>query len=472
LFRHRDPCELLLFSYPVSQKQQEPRKPSTFLNANPPICPYSFPAGRLIRLAQETSGDYNATKSVVSQVAQYAEKLMLILPIGTSIRPRRTPYVNYALIVVNVLLFLATYTGPRQEVLGGAVVVRYLRPFAEPYMLYPAHPRLYQFLTYAFLHGGFLHVFGNMYFLYLFGNNVNDRLGNVKYLLLYLAGAVFAAIGHSLVSPVPVLGASGAVAAITGAYLVLFPQTVITILYWFFFIGTLEILALYFILFKLIVWDNIIEPHFAPAAIAYEAHLAGYAFGIASMFLLLALGLAESGGIDLYLMIKQWNRRRRFRDIASEGYDPFSGYQGRKRIRVRQVTSEAEKKRVEQINDLRNRIGQRMAERNLPAAAALYLELMGIDPHQIPPRQYLLDIANQLASENKHAEAAEAYEKFLAHYHNYEYVEQVQLMLGLIYSRYLNKPRLAVKHLSAAQEKLTDPAQLKMCREELEKLQR
>ena len=91
---------------------------------------------------------------------------------------------------------------------------------------------------------------------------------------------------------------------------------------------------------------------------------------------------------------------------------------------------------------------------------------------QIELRQYLLDIANQLASENRHSEAAGAYQQFLTHYSTYEYAEQVELMLGILYSRYLNRPELAVKHLRAAEEKLTDPNQLKMCRDELARLQK
>ena len=107
----------------------------------------------------------------------------------------------------------------------------------------------------------------------------------------------------------------------------------------------------------------------------------------------------------------------------------------------------------------------------MPAAAGLYLEFTGLDSKQVLPRRHLLDIANQLASENKHAESARAYEQFLTHYSTYEYSEQVELMLGLIYSRYLEEPALAAKHLEAAAKKLSDPAQLKMCRDELARLQ-
>ncbi len=393
----------------------------------------------------------------------------MILPIRTSVRPRKPPYANYALITVNVLIFLITYS-PHYSVMGGVRVLEPLRAAAYQFMLTPARPELWQFVSYAFLHGSVMHIFGNMFFLYLFGNNVNDRLGTIGYLCFYLAGAVFSGIGHILVGGGNVLGASGAVAAVTGAYLVLFPQTLITVIYWFIFIGTMDLPALYFIIFKLIFWDNVLERRIPN--VAYDAHLAGYAFGVAAMLLMLATGLLAGGGFDLWAMMKQWNRRRRYRDGVSGGADPFTGRTGTRRIKVKEIKqTSAQQQQQKKLATLRDQIGTFITRRNLPDAAKAYLQLMSLDSKQLLPRQNLLDIANQLASENMPAESAYAYEQFLTHYANYEYVEQVELMLGVLYSRYLNKQALAVKHLKAAAEKLSDPGQLKMCRDELAKLQ-
>ncbi len=394
--------------------------------------------------------------------------MLFILPIRTSIRPWRTPYANYALIAINAILFLITYW---HHVDPFTRSVEVLRPWAVQLMLTPVRPYLWQFVSYAFLHGSIMHIVGNMFFLYLFGNNVNDKLGHIGYLCFYLAGAVFSGIGHTLMSSNPVLGASGAVAAVTGAYLVLFPQTLITVFYWlFYFIDTVDIPALYFIGFKLIFWDNVAERSIPN--VAYDAHLSGYAYGTLAMLGLLSTGLIGSSHFDLWAMIKRWNQRRRYHDVISSGYDPFTGRTKTKQIKVKEVKTAAQKQAEEKIKQLRNDIGSRIAQRNLPAAAELYLQLMEFDSTQVPPRQHLLDIANQLASDNKHAESAQAYEKFLTHYDSYEYVEQVQLMLGILYSRYLNKSDSAVKHLQAAAQKLSDPSQLKMCRDELDKLQK
>ncbi|MCK4291754.1 MAG: rhomboid family intramembrane serine protease [Planctomycetes bacterium] len=396
-----------------------------------------------------------------------------MLPIRTNIRPRQTPYANYVLIIVNVLIFLVSYPG-RVVAPGVREVVA---PWAQQFELVPNRPELWQFLSYAFLHGGYMHIIGNMLFLYIFGNNVNARLGHISYVSFYLGGAAFSGVGHAVIhsaSSVPTLGASGAVAAVTGAYLVLFPQTLITVLYWFFFIGTIDVPALYFIGLKMILIDNVIAA--TSDHIAYDAHLAGYAFGIAAILGVLATGLVRSDNFDLWAMLRRWNRRRRYRDVVAGGYDPFTGQVRAKQVKAKQVKAKQVKTAAQKLNekkmaDIRNEIGKRMLERNLAGAAGLYLELMGLDEGQILPRQHLLDIANQLASDNRPAESARAYEQLLAHYSSYEYAGEVELMVGLLYSRYLDQRAAALKYLHAAAAKLSDPGQLKMCRDELARLE-
>ena len=383
----------------------------------------------------------------------------MILPFRTNISPRRTPYANYALIVANVLIYLLQWQVDNRS--GGMQ----FRSWVHQFMLQGERPFLWQFVTYAFLHGGMMHIVGNMFFLYLFGNNVNDKLGNLGYLCFYFSGAVFSGVGHILTGGGAVLGASGAVAAVTGAYLVLFPQTLITVLYWLFFIGTIEVPALYLILLKMILFDNIIARGTGP--VAYEAHLAGYAMGILAMVGMLATGLISTSHFDLWAMIKRWNRRRNYRDAVSGGYDPYTGRTGR----VKEVVkSAAQIEKDERAMQLRAEISERVAQRNLPAAAQVYLDLIDFDSEQILPRQQLLDIANQLAGESKHAESARAYEQFLAHYTGYEHSGQIELMLGIIYSRYLNQPDQAMEHLQIAAKKLSDPGQLSMCNDELARL--
>src|SRR5512143_4136402 len=159
----------------------------------------------------------------------------MFLPIKTDSPLRGVPWMNWLLIAVNVLVFAVQYqveshTGLRALYLD-------------------AHrPRLYQFFTYAFLHGDTWHLAGNMLFLYIFGNSICGRLGNFAYLAFYLAGGVFAAIGYTLLNQHGiVIGASGAVAAVTGAYVALLPRSHITIFYWFFFFGLWELPSIWVI---------------------------------------------------------------------------------------------------------------------------------------------------------------------------------------------------------------------------------
>ena len=392
----------------------------------------------------------------------------MFLPIRTSIQPRRTPYANYVLIGVNIVVFLF------QLPIGSSVGQLGYRPWVDSFVLVPRLSPWWTFVSYAFLHHDLWHIFFNMFFLYLFGRNVNDKLGHGGFLVFYVVGAASSGLGQAILHsavPVATLGASGAVAAVTGAYLVLFPQTLLTIIYWFFFIGTIEVPALYFILLKLIILDNVLAR--GGGSIAYDAHLAGYGFGIAVTLLLLATRLIGGSDFDLWAMTKRWNRRRRYRDAVSGGYDPFGAAGGGRSVAAGEVKKTvAQKQKEAEVREIRTSISQRLEQRNLPAAADRYVELMRVDSEQVLPRQYLLDIANQLASSHRPSEAAWAYEQFLTHYGSYEHAEQVELMVGILYSRYLHKPDEAVRHLQRAAEKLSDETQMRMCREELARLQR
>jgi membrane associated rhomboid family serine protease len=390
----------------------------------------------------------------------------MFLPIRTNVVPRRTPYVNYGLIVANVAVFMMEFEPTRQF---GPMS---FRPWVHDLMLTPGISPWWTYITYAFLHHDFWHILFNMFFLYLFGRNVNDKLGHWGYFVFYIFGAVAGGLGQAALHvspPASTLGASGAVAAVTGAYLVLFPQTLLTIVYWFFFIGTIEVPALYFIALKMILLDNVLSR--GRGSIAYDAHLAGYAYGVGVTMILLSTGLVGTSQVDLWAMVKRWNRRRRYRDTVAGGYDPFTGAGARKPVvaapvkkTVAQVQQEGEVRR------LRTAISQRIMERNLGEAADLYVELMKVDSGQLLPRQYLLDIANQLASDHRPSEAAWAYEQFLTHYGTSEHAEQVELMVGILYSRYLHKAEEAIRHLRRAAERLSDPGQVRLCQEELARL--
>ena len=150
---------------------------------------------------------------------------------------------------------------------------------ADSAPLFPAKNVLLAVLTSMFLHGGLAHLGGNMLFLWIFGNNIEDRLGHVRYLLFYLAAGIVATVAHIAVQPsstVPVVGASGAIAGVMGAYLVWFPKARITTLFIFFFILFRQVQARW-VLALWFVSQFFINPN---AGVAWVAHVGGFVFGV------------------------------------------------------------------------------------------------------------------------------------------------------------------------------------------------
>src|SRR5215211_980130 len=144
--------------------------------------------------------------------------------------------------------------------------------------LFPGKQVYLAILVSTFMHGSFMHLAGNMLFLWVFGNNIEDRLGHVRFAVFYLAGGILAALAHILVEPsstVPVVGASGAIAAVMGAYLVWFPRApVLTFILPFFLV---PIRARWFLL----IWfafQFLTDPN---SGVAWVAHVAGFLFGAA-----------------------------------------------------------------------------------------------------------------------------------------------------------------------------------------------
>lgn len=380
---------------------------------------------------------------------------MFFFPIRTDRVQRRTPWINYSLIAANVLLFLLT----RHQVHQLAVARGPLTPdmLIEQfpilrYYLQPQLPAWWQYITYQFLHQDLLHLIGNMVFLYVFGNGVEDRLGKVGYLLFYLAGGVFAGIGHVIGSDAPVLGASGSVSAVTGAYLALFPLTYVTIIYFFFIIGAFEVSSLYLILLR-VAWDLVMHLGMA-GGVAYAAHLAGYLFGFLVGMGLLAARLLPREPYDLLALIEHRRRRAQFKAATRKGYRPweFNKPGDPSHGTDQPPVSEQQKK----VMDLRARVADAMSAHQYADALAHYRELLKADPDQVLGQQLQLDVATQLMAERAYTDAAVAYERFLQTYTGYSQHEQVQLMLALIYARYLHQNDRARQLVEAALPRLHD----------------
>ena len=394
----------------------------------------------------------------------------MIIPIRTDYRMRGTPWVNYALVAINVAVYFAGLNGS-----GAMEKIQWL-------LLQPETPRLHQFFSSAFLHADLWHLGGNMLFLWVFGNPVNDRFGHVGYLMFYLGGAVLAGIGYLLLSgAAPVLGASGAIAAVTGAYLVLLPRARVTVLLFILYIIPFELSSLYFLLIQ-IVWNLYLTltpspTPFASGGVAYAAHSAGYAYGIIVAAGLMAIHALPRDPFDLLNLIRTWRRRTHYRHIVKEGYDPFSFVRPDLRtppsqwVSTRTVRSTTPNSAEAREFELRRDINDLLGRGDLSTAAGKYLELVQIADDAILPLQQQLDIANQLMAGENYPAAADAYERFLKHYQStYEHVGDIHLMLGLLYGRYLHQYDRARQLLESAAEKLTDSRKLELARSDLQAL--
>ncbi len=380
---------------------------------------------------------------------------MPLIPISTDFRPQHPPVANWILIGLNVLVFFGTH------VLGGQVGQQLMSWYA----LDAARPSLYQYLTYQFLHGDIWHLVGNMLFLWIFGNAVCDRMGGLGYTLFYLAGGVFAGFGFALTADNPMVGASGAIAAVTTAFLALFPRIHITMLVWMFFVFTFQVPAMILIVFKIILWDNILAPAIdqgAASNVAYSAHLAGYAFGFAVAMLLLAFRVLPRNQFDLVALWDRWGRRTGLRNAP--GLRPLTA----RPITVEEVSSRPlETVPLTPVQRLREEIAARLAARELSDAAQAYEELVRLDPEQVLPRPQQIELANWLAQTGHYAEAARAYEMYLTAYPGSSDAAQVMLFLGLLYSRYLGEYARAAAHLQRALAGLEASEQRDLAEEEL-----
>ena len=211
-----------------------------------------------------------------------------MIPLKDNIPSSRTPLITIGLIVINVLVYLNQLTLPpraavRFVYLYGLIPVE----IAGGELLVPHPVPLYgTILTSMFVHGGLFHLAGNMLYLWIFGDNVEDRLGRVRYLLFYLLSGVGAAATQILSDPhsqIPMVGASGAISGVLGAYLLLYPHArVVTLVFFGWFIRLIEIPALFVLGFWILVQlaSGLLTWGAQVGGVAWFAHVGGFVAGL------------------------------------------------------------------------------------------------------------------------------------------------------------------------------------------------
>jgi membrane associated rhomboid family serine protease len=223
-----------------------------------------------------------------------------MIPIRDTIQSKNYPVVNNAIIVINVLIYLFELSrgdGLDQFIFSyGLVPARYSLPEIGAY--FNPLQQVFALFSFMFIHGGFWHLLGNMWSLYIFGDNVEDRLGHGKYLIFYILCGLLSGLFHLAInwtSQVPTIGASGAIAGIMGAYLILYPGskilTLIPIIIIPYFV---EIPALFFLgIWFVLQFLSATLSSAGAGGIAWWAHVAGFAAGM--LLLKLLIRIPETG---------------------------------------------------------------------------------------------------------------------------------------------------------------------------------
>ena len=239
----------------------------------------------------------------------------MFLPIGDAPNPKGTPYITYLLIAANVAVFLLVNLplGARRPALDDPRLGEYVEVLSQElespaqlqqvlaqtseYELFafqhgyrPNAPQAVDLLSCMFLHGGFMHLFGNMLFLWIYGDNVERRFGALPYLFAYLVTGIVATLAHALVfssSDVPLVGASGAISGVLGFYFVLFPRNTVRMLAFLPpFLMHVFLVPARFVLGMYLLFDNLVPFLFAgEGGIAHGAHLGGFIAGALAAWL-------------------------------------------------------------------------------------------------------------------------------------------------------------------------------------------
>lgn len=225
----------------------------------------------------------------------------MFFPIGDDhIKGKYTPFVTYILIAINCYVFWQQITLPEKE----------LNQLIYTYGAIPKYimkgERLLTLVTSLFLHGGWMHLIGNMMFLWIFGDNIEVTVGNLRFALFYILGGIFGAAVHSYLyagSDIPCIGASGAISAALGAYLILYPSSKIKILFFIFVfrVSAFAFLGLWIVQQLIGGWAAIGPRTSNIAGIGYWAHIGGFAYGfVFGLIILMSSRKKRTRSLDSY----------------------------------------------------------------------------------------------------------------------------------------------------------------------------
>lgn len=387
----------------------------------------------------------------------------MFLPIGTDRPLNRPTLVNHILILFNVAAFClcAALTGFEEKEFNWVI---------DHFGLGRGNTDWWRWITYTMVHAGLWHILGNMLFLWVFGPVIEDRLGRLGYVVFYFCGGAAAGAAHMLASKgALVVGASGAVAAVTGAFLILCPRVNIRTFVFFVFIGVFNVPAMWYILFS--IARDVIGIGQGGSQVSYAAHLGGYAFGAPVALGLLATGLLAREDYDVFYMFRQARRRREINEAIRDSQERIrrggaADDAGSKRrrtgavVEVPEVPVEVANARAGLIAALTDNDRGTVVERYRALLAAFdsaKASQQSLNPAlEVLSSRAQLDCANRLFELGERAFAARAYRGFLAQYEKDPQAGVVRVMLALLMVRYLEQRQQAKAILDDAIRVLTE----------------
>jgi membrane associated rhomboid family serine protease len=223
-----------------------------------------------------------------------------MIPLRDVIPSRSVPYITITVIVLNALAWLFEVSLSREQ----------LGEFLAIYGVVPAYFAPPTLITSMFLHGGWSHIIGNMWYLWIFGDNVEDRLGHGRFVVFYLLCGIAAALGQIAMDPtstLPTIGASGAIAGVMGAYFVLYPHSrVLTLIPWIIFWDVIELPAVILLGFWFLMQlfsagaIAVTSSSHGSGGVAFAAHVAGFLVGAGAVFVFRKRQLDPWERIDYY----------------------------------------------------------------------------------------------------------------------------------------------------------------------------
>ncbi|MBW1971398.1 MAG: rhomboid family intramembrane serine protease [Deltaproteobacteria bacterium] len=212
----------------------------------------------------------------------------MFIPLKDENPTKTYPYITVSIIIVNILFFFYALFQGKMGINNiaykfGAIPYTYSH---FPFHLFPnALPPPFTLITSQFVHGGFFHIAGNMLYLWIFGNNIEDVIGHFRFLIYYIVAGIIASFAHIIASPsstIPMIGASGAIAGIMGAYMVLFPRAkILTLIFFIIIIQIVRIPAIFVLGFWFFI--QLLMSTNPNSHVAWFAHIGGFLFGVVTI---------------------------------------------------------------------------------------------------------------------------------------------------------------------------------------------